>query len=188
MIDEDGREFRKQLEEQLEGRAAPERRARFLGLLNRYLPDDRPAVLVGGGLVEILTQGQYVTGDLDIVADSERVGSLLEAAGFQRRGRHFVEEELGLTVEIVAPHLDPSQESERLRRGEYTLTILSLEDLIVDRLAAATFWETSTDLEQAQIVYGAHRDRIDDDRLQQRAEEEQVEDLLTELRTAEPDG
>lgn len=177
----EGADFRRELEDQLPDLSAPERRAAFLGLLQERLPDEVDAVLVGGGLVELLTEGTYVTGDLDVVGNPDTIGSLLEGAGFERTGRHFLDEELGLTVEIVSPALDPGRQTERIRWRGFTLVVLSLEDLIVDRLCAAKFWGSDTDREQASIVLEAHRERVDDERLRERAEEEQVLDLLEEL-------
>lgn len=185
MTGDPDRGFREALEDRLEGLSAPRRRAVFLGTLAEHLPEGTQAVLVGGGLVELLTEGQYVTGDLDLVGDREAIGALLDEAGFEREGRHFVHEEHGLAVELVAGQLDPSQASERLRWEGYTLTVLSLEDLVVDRLCAATFWDSATDHEQARIVYAVHVDRLDRDRLRARAEEEQVLDLLDEIASAD---
>lgn len=178
MTGERGATFRQALEEELPGLSAPERRAAFLGLLQRHLPEGEEAILVGGGLVELLTDGHYVTGDLDLVGDRDAIGSLLAAAGFDASGRHLVHEDLGLTVEIVSPHLDPERRSERLRWREHTLHVLSIEDLVVDRLCAAEFWGSGTDLEQAQLVYATHASRIDEERLRSRAEDEGVLDRL----------
>lgn len=176
--------FRGLLEDRLEGLSAPERRARFLGLLQEHLPEGVEAILVGGALVELLTEGQYVTGDLDLVGDPDAIEASLAQAGFDRTGRHFVHEDLGLAVDTVAPSLDPSQRSERIRWEDHTLSVLSVEDLIVDRLCAARFWDSSTDHEQAQLVYAIHRDRLDEARLRARAEEEQVADLLDGIQTS----
>lgn len=138
-------------------------------------------ILVGGALVELLTEGMYVTGDIDLVGDPSEIGSLLQEAGFEKHGRLFVEEDLGLAVEIVGRRLDPEHRSERIRWRDQTLHVLSIEDLIVDRLCAAKFWESQTDHEQAQLLYGAHHDRLDEARLRARAKEERVEDLLDGL-------
>lgn len=173
------------LEERLTGLSAPERRAEFLGLLQAHLPEGSDAILVGGGLVEVLTEGQYVTGDLDLIGDPDAIATLLDGAGFERTGRHFVHEDLGLAVEIVARHLDSSRRSERIRWREHTLHVLSIEDLIVDRLCAAKFWESATDHEQAHLVYATHEERLDEDRLRARAEEERVDDLLDRLEADE---
>lgn len=173
--------LREALHDRLPGLSPPERRAEFLGLLQKHLPPGKEAILVGGGLVELLTGGMYVTGDLDVIGDPGAIADLLAAAGFEQAGRHLVEEEMGLVVEIVASALEPDRRTERLRWREHTLTVLSLEDIIVDRLCAAKFWESSTDHEQARLVYATHRARIDEDRLRTRAEAERVDDLLEEL-------
>lgn len=181
MTAEDATAFAEDVLKELEGRSAPERRAGFVGLLERHLPEGSEAILVGGALVELLTEGQYVTGDVDLIGDPTAIEPLLEQAGFEARGRLFVQEELGLAVEIVAGHLDPSRRSERIQWRGYTLNVLSIEDLIIDRLCAAKFWESVTDHEQALLVYTAHQGRLDLDRLRARAREEQVEDLLERL-------
>lgn len=82
--------------------------------------------------------------------------------------------------------LDPAQRSERIRWREHTLVVLSVEDLIVDRLCTAKFWDSATDHEQARIVYAAHHDRLDKARLRERASEERVGDLLTDLADDRP--
>lgn len=175
------RTFAKALERRLPGLSAPERRAEFLGLLQEHLPEGSDAILVGGALVELLTEGQYVTGDVDLIGDPDAIGGLLEDAGFERTGRHLVHEELGLTVEIVAPQLEANRRSERIRWRDHTLRVLSVEDLIIDRLCAAKFWGSARDHEQAHLIYGTHHDRLDEDRLAARADEERVRDLLDEL-------
>ncbi len=186
MTDDPPSGFGEILEDELEGLSAPERRGQFLGLLQQALPEEVDAILVGGGLVEILTEGQYVTGDLDIVGDPGTIGALLKEAGFEQSGRHFIHEEIGLAVEIVSARLDPPRRTERIRWREHTLIVLSVEDLIVDRLCAAKFWDSATDHEQARIVYAAHHDRLDDARLRERASEEGVGNLLTDLADDRP--
>jgi hypothetical protein len=44
-------------------------------------------VIVGGSAIEIYTRGGYVSGDIDIVADRDRVRPVLEAWGFRHEGR-----------------------------------------------------------------------------------------------------
>lgn len=134
--------------------------------------------------MELLTESQDVPGDVDLGADSETIAALLEGAGSERTGRHFIHEAFGLTVEGVAEHLDPSQRSERIRWNEHTLHVASIEDLIVDRPRAAEGRGSDTDDEQALLVHRTHEDRIDEDRLRKRAEEEQGVDLLDGLETA----
>lgn len=176
--------FSAELRDRLEGRSAPERRGLFLGILQKHLGPDVDAVVVGGALVEMLTEGAYTTGDVDLVGERSAIGDLLEAAGFDREGRHLVEPDLGLVVEVPGRYLDPTQRTERLRFEDYTVVALSLEDLLVDRLCAKAFWRSDTDWEQARLVCEAHRDRIDWERLRERAREERVEDLLDDLQAA----
>lgn len=164
------------------GDAGPsERKALLVGILNAHLPDGRPAILVGGGLVEILTVGAYTTGDVDLVGDRDAIAELLEGAGFEREGRHLVHPGQGLAVEIVAPRLDEDQTATRIAYGDHEIPCITIEDLLVDRLNAAKHWGSETDWEQAIILWEAHRDRIDRDRLLEKARYNDVDDLVDEL-------
>ncbi len=62
--------------------------------------------------------------------------------------------------------------------GPHAVRIVGVEDLIVDRLAAAKLWKSERDMEQAKILIAAHRRQIDAEYLRRRAREENVEDLL----------
>ena len=53
-----------------------------------------------------------------------------------------------------------------------------IEDLIVDRLCACKFWESSLDCEQANVMLKIHKDEIDCAYLKNKAtQEEVIEDL-----------
>lgn len=149
----------------------------FVAQLRTWI-GNAPCVLVGGSLVEFYTGGQYVSGDIDLIGDRAAIGKALDSAGFEREGRHFSRDDLGLFVEV--PKAD-------LRKGERTTIIefegrrveaVTLEDLIVDRLLAAKFWSSRTDREQAILLLAAHADRLDRARLAARARTENVADEL----------
>jgi len=56
--------------------------------------------------------------------------------------------------------------------------VVGVEDLIIDRLAAAKFWRSERDAEQASALFQGFMDRLDIEYLRRRAREENVEDLL----------
>lgn len=174
-------DFEALLDETLADRPLVDRKPIFVALLNEHLPDGDGVVLLGGALVEILSSGAYTTGDLDLVGDGGRVRELLEEAGFESEGRHHVHPDLGLTVEIVGSHLEQDQTRTVIEYKGYKVPTVTIEDVIVDRLNAAKHWDSQTDWEQAIIVYKAHGDRLDPDRLQEKAAHNDVEDLLEEL-------
>lgn len=177
----EGGAFQRELEERLGGRAPAERRVLFVGILNKHLPDDEEAVLVGGGVVELYTQGAYVTADIDLVGNRAPIGALLEAAGFESRGRFYSRPDLGLDVEVPGRFLRDTETVAHVDYEGYTIPTVTLEDILIDRLLAAKFWKSSTDWEQALLLYGAHRDRIDRAALDEKAGPNEVQDLVDQL-------
>jgi len=140
-------------------------------------------VLVGGAAVEILTGGAYTTGDLDFVGFvPPSVGSALEASGFTKSGRHWINENQQIFLEFPGHSLDPNEKSIQIEAFGYDLTVVSLEDLLVDRLGAWAYWKSGVDGANAFVLYRIRRREIDDERLSQRAREEGFENALDALR------
>ncbi len=121
-----------------------ERRLSFVGLLSRGVESlGWPApVVVGGHAVEFYTAGGYTTVDIDLAGDSEPVAQVLDAWGFEREGRHFYDDALGLVVEIPGSSLAPEEMAHAvtLHIGAVTAHIIGIEDLVIDRLAACKHW------------------------------------------------
>lgn len=139
-------------------------------------------VLVGGGAVEIYTRSAYTTRDLDFVAaSSSELEKALGPLGFVREGRHWVNEELGLLIEfpsaVLAPAVSVSIDVEGTE-----LRIIAVEDLIVDRLASWKHWGWDPDGAAATLLLALHPD-LDEQRLQRRAEDEDVDDALSLVRS-----
>ena len=74
-----------------------------------------------------------------------------------------------LTVELIVTY-----------KGK-KIRIISVEDLIVDRLCACIFWNSPADCEQAKMLVKAYRDKLDINYLKNRAEKEDVLLQLTVL-------
>ena len=135
--------------------------------------------LVGGQAVETYTAGQFTTGDIDITTtDRKTTEEILVRMGFKREGMVWLNELLGLAVHIVGAFPTRSEKVRTVHVGPYTVKIVGVEDLIVDRLAAAKFWKSRRDAEQARVLFDGFRKQIDMQYLRKRASEEKVEDVL----------
>ena len=155
------------------------------GLFSR---ENRAPVLVGGAAVEILTGGAYTTGDLDFVGSvPPSVRDILEENGFKRSGRHWIHEVAEIFLEFPGDALDPKERAIRHEAYGYNLILVSLEDLLVDRLGAWAHWKSGVDGANAFLLYRICRSEIDDDRLTRRAREEGFEPALDALRDFDRD-
>lgn len=148
-----------------------------------YTTEDRVPVLVGGAAVEILTGGAYTTGDLDFVGSvPSLVRKTLEANGFRRSGRHWINDTAEIFLEFPGDALDPTERSIRYEAFGYDLVLVSLEDLLVDRLGAWAYWKSGVDGANAFLLYRICRNEIDDRRLTRRAREAGFGSALVALR------
>jgi excisionase family DNA binding protein len=184
---------RARLESLLQGVDDPiERRLAFAGLLSRACRERgwREPVVVGGHAVEFYTAGGYTTVDLDLVAASDAVGEVLASWGFERDGRHWYDESLGLLVEAPGQQLDADQEAHTVDvevRGEH-VAVLGIEDLVVDRLNACVHWGSQEACEWARVLVHAYRERIDWDYLRDRAKTEDIEEVLAGIEQDETES
>lgn len=171
------------LEQALARPEGPERTAAlaawFQGL---FREGEAVPVLVGGAAVELYTGGAYTTGDLDFVGVlNTRVEEELEAAGFQRRGRHWIHEEEQVFLELPGRALEEGEEPVIFCSGSSEVRILSPEDVLVDRLAAWWFWRSSTDGVAACKLFWRRRGELDSQRLENRARAREVAGALERL-------
>lgn len=153
-------------------------------------PQGIKPILVGGRALEFYTLGGYATKDIDLVVSGrERVKPVLEEMGFSRRfgKRHWYHEELDVAIEMPDEILAGS--SEKIVTVEIEgmeVFVISIEDLVVDRLAAAKFWESRADAQWAAKLLALHMNDIDLEYLKKAARERHVEDVLAEaLKQAE---
>jgi len=144
-----------------------------------FEPDLKKPILVGGGAVELYTGGAYTTGDLDFVGNvPASVSKALLAAGFTREGRHWIHEKGGVFMEFPSSALDVGTTAAMINVGSSQVLTISLEDLIVDRLAAWKFWGSSIDGANAYLLYRIQFQDLDPERLRDRAKAEDVTDAL----------
>jgi len=157
------------------------RKMLLIGYLTEMLEREKPesVYVVGGQAVETYTAGQFRTGDIDIVTpDSKAAEEILKRIGFEREGKIWLNKALGLAVHIVGLFPKNFEKARIIHAGPYQVRIVGLEDLIIDRLAAAKFWNSQVDSEQAKALWKGFRKQIDLQYLRKRAREEKVEDVL----------
>lgn len=159
------------------------RKLKFLGLLTRLLkPEGVVPILVGGTALEFYTFGEYATGDIDLVLpERKKAAQVLEALGFQRAGRHWYSEEVDIAVEIPGDTLAGAIEKvvSVFVDGE-RIYVIGPEDLIVDRLNAAKFWNVRSDLDWAAGMLLLHSNKIDIEYLREAAAKGGISDFLAQ--------
>lgn len=146
------------------------RTAALVAWLQSLFDDDEiTPVLVGGAAVELFTNGAYITGDIDLVGSvTPRAARALEGAGFERHGRHWIHEPAQLFVEFPGTALDPEEKAPWLEFEGQRVRIISVEDLLVDRLGAWEYWQSSVDGVNALLLWWAQQEHIDTKRLEHR--------------------
>jgi hypothetical protein len=159
-----------------------------LGYVTTRLEKKRQTVvLVGGQAVETYTAGQFPSGDIDITTtDSPTTEKVLASLGFKREGMIWFSKQLGIAFQIVGYSPSGSLERSRiLKVGPYRTRIVGVEDLILDRLQAAKFWNIPSDYEKAKVLYENFRKQIDQDYLREIAKRNNVEDSLLRVTEAQ---
>jgi len=124
-------------------------------------------VLSGGACVSIYTNNKYISRDLDFVLfstdDLKKAKRALERIGFYEEDKYFKHKETDIFIDFVSPPLsvagEPVKEISVIKKGNWTLRLLSVTDCVKDRLAAFYHWGDMQSLEQAILV---SRDNIVD--------------------------
>lgn len=152
----------------------------LLGYLTSRLERKGESVyLVGGQAVETYTAGQFTTGDVDITTtDRKTTEGILAQIGFKSTGMIWLNEALGIAVQIVGRYPTRTEGVRDFEVGPYTVHVVGVENLIVDRLAAAKHWKSARDREAAQALWNIFKDQLDKEYLKKRAREERVQDML----------
>jgi hypothetical protein len=141
--------------------------------------------VVGGSAIEIYTEGEYVSADLDLVVDSRpRVTDVLKKWGFRDEGKGWSKAEWALFVDAMQ---QPDSGSRRLSQiiatsvGSFRIT--GVEDLILRRVRESIAWQ-DRQVAFAHAILLAERfgSNLDWDYLKFYAGREGWEKLLAELR------
>ena len=161
----------------------PDRRVTtFLGLLARE--SGSRLIVMGGSAISILSEGRYVSADIDVRVGPPGVNPVLKRWGFDREGRHYFRKDLGLFLDVGGTEYtgDPYR-MEELQTPQGTIYIAAVEDLIVKRLASAKHWpgpQSQQELEQALTLWQLYANDLDREYLERQAREYHVLDLLTD--------
>lgn len=147
MLESEIEKLRAELKKAAETKQFPERHIRIVLVITKILEDlSIYPVLVGGGAVEFYTMGVYTTSDIDLVAPSGKdISNRMELLGFQRMGKNWINEELEIFLEFPSASLGANEEYNELDIGDGKIRIVSIEDLIVDRLNAFKWWDSTVD-------------------------------------------
>jgi hypothetical protein len=121
------------------------------------------AVLSGGALAGIYSEGEYVSKDIDFItsASTRELARALADLGFHKgAGRHFLHPETDIAVEF--PHGPVSvgkqivQHTVLLDTLAGRIAVLSVTDAVKDRLAGFIHWRDQQNLQQARLIAGHH--------------------------------
>lgn len=173
--------LKKEMAEAARVRDRAERGARLASIITEALrTTGRDPILVGGSAVEFYTQGAYTTSDIDMIADGGKdLVTIMKSLGFEKIGKDYVDRKNGVYVEFPGVSLKASEKTRNVQVGSRTFRIISMEDLIVDRLNAFKFWRSLVDGANALMLL--ELGDSDESRLKKRAAEEEVLDALTAL-------
>ncbi len=149
-----------------------EEKFEFLAEISSLFPDNKKPILVGGSAVELYTRGMAKSIDLDLIADRTVIAPLLLKQGFKQEGRHFYKGR----IDIEIPSDIFKERSVIVKYRGKKIRIVSVEDLIIDRLCACTFWDSVYDCEQAQMLIRAYKNKLDKQYLNERARQEMLPD------------
>ena len=107
-------------------------------------------IVVGGLSVNLYTQNNYATRDIDFVSDGfEKISRILSSLGFEKDGRHFYHADIEVAIEIPSSYLDGDYDKVvkvEIDNDKY-IYLISIEDIIHDRLKAAVHWSSLEDRE-----------------------------------------
>lgn len=149
-------------------------------------------ILVGGAAVEMYTNGQFETADMDFtVSDKKKAVALLKQLGFKKKDAVWFNSDLDVIVDISGKEYSGDVNKVRLVNiRNYELKVAGVEDLIVNRLYSAKWWKSNPqrDLEEATALLIVFSGSIDDDYLSKLAKKNDVADFLNVVRKRASDA
>jgi hypothetical protein len=164
-----------------------ERKIYFMTILTKEVEmcgrTDKSPVVVGGTAVDIYTKGLFPSRDIDLIGYRRVIGEILEKKfGFARAGRHWVNERIGIFIEVPGDYFSGDKNKiTTIWVGSLKLYVIGIEDLIIDRLNACVHWKSETDCDQARYMIRYYRDRLDFGYLEKKAKDEGILKTLREF-------
>ncbi len=123
---------------------------------------DIDVILTGGAVVSIYSEGKYVSKDADFLSetDHQSIKKAMHALGFKNQGKDFYHNDCLFTVEFPGYELvigdEPMKAEGKIKKGNFTLKLLSPTQCVMDRLAAFYHWKDRQSLQQAVMVAQNH--------------------------------
>lgn len=156
--------------------------------VGKHLADNGfDAVLVGGAVVSIYTDGAYESGDLDFIIKNlskTKLPEVMEEIGFIKHGKNYIHPDCAhLFVEFPSGPLGIGEDY-NIKEVEHEfegskIKILSPTDCIKDRLANYIHWKAEECMDQALLVGQAHQ--FNSSELKKWCKGELAEDTYTEF-------
>ena len=131
--------------------------------------------------MEFYSTGGYRTSDIDaLYLHPQEIGRMLESLGFRRVNRHWVSEAFDLQIEFPG-HAIETRAVERLttvRVDGKSVTMIGVEDLILDRLNGFIHFDSTDDRMWARELCAMYRGQLDLDYLSREAVVDGTSDAL----------
>ncbi|MGB7124923.1 MAG: hypothetical protein WBE40_08750 [Thermoplasmata archaeon] len=143
-------------------------------------------IIVGGSAIEVYTSGEYVSHDIDVVGERDRLASVLRKWGFkQQEGRssrtYWAKKPLGL-VDLVGAHLKSDLATQTFQTPYGSVSLGPPEDLITRRLMRAGAERSTKLFQEAALIANRYKDRLDWEYIRLDAKYENVLPLYEQLR------
>jgi hypothetical protein len=141
--------------------------------------------VVGGSAIEIYTQGDYVSKDVDLVLDSRsRVTAVLKRWGFRDEGKGWSKPEWNLFIDPMQTRDSGSRRlTQIISTSHGSFRISGVEDLIIRRVREAVAWQGRQEaLSHALLLLKRAGSNLDWNYLKFFAQREGWEDQLSLLR------
>ena len=156
-------------------------------LANRLENNGIDCVLVGGSAVEVYTNGDFPTADMDFdVSDMGKAIQLLKNLGFKKTDSLWYNSDLDIVVDLSSKGYSGDPAKLRIIKvRNYSLKVAGVEDLVVNRLYSAKFWKSNPqrDLEEATALVRIFSGKVDSDYLKLLAKKNDVIDVLSRIMT-----
>lgn len=133
-------------------------------------------IVVGGSAIDFYTEGIYPSHDIDLVSNRKIIGEILvNVFNFKPSGRHWINEQIGLSVEVPDNRLAGDKDKVTVVRIEnLKVYVIGIEDIIIDRINACVHWKSQTDCDQAMFMIRYYRNRLDFRYLEEKAKDEGI--------------
>lgn len=123
-------------------------------------------IIVGGFSIEIYTDEDYSTRDIDLVTYEPNItASLLKQLNFKKEGRHLVHDRLEVAIEFPDDTLAGSYEKVNKvivdENEDLYVYVISYEDIIMDRLRAYLYWNEDFSKEWGMQILALHFNKLD---------------------------